>query len=445
MATLFSKIFKSSPVKGTPPPETTLPGMQAEPLPPGTKRAPGFRISKFQLTRERVDIKGWRESINEAESAYNPYRVKMQKMYQDTDLNEHLNACMNKRRNLTLLRKFKVCNAGGIEDEAATKLLKSVWFDQFQSFTIDALFYGYNLISLGSVVSDSLPELTFVRRANVSPDRLVVSNFPYMLSGASWYDPQFKDWYVYVKTPTETGVSPCGYGLLYRVAKTEILERNNTGYNADYNEMFGQPIRIGHTAKANDERDEFESGLRDMGSTAYMLLDNKDEESVELLEASNSGTTYNTYSDFEKRLEAKISKIILGHADALDSIPGKLGSQEEIVNALEEIQSRDAAFVLPVINNELFPRLRNLGFTLAEDLHFEYLNDDEAEDFRTREDTSNKATADIMKTISEAGGEPDWKYFSDRTGIQVEKKEVIPPAPIADPLKPPVPTNGVKH
>lgn len=425
MANLFQRIFNPNNN------QSTLPGKQDPPLPAGSKRNPTFRIAKYQLSRERVDVQGWRDAINEAESAYNPYRVKMNRMFQDTVMNEHIEACIIKRKNLTLLRGFKICDEKGIADEDVAKIFQKTWFGNLQSFIIDGQMNGYNLISLGSIIDDGFPELTFIRPANVSPDRLVVSNFPYQLSGMSWYDPAYVDWYIYIKTPTENGISPCGYGLLYRIAKTEIFHRNNVGYNADYNEMFGIPIRKGKTDKQDEERNEFEAGLRNMGSTAYMLLDNNTNDDLELIEAKNSGSTYNTYKDFEERLEAKISKIILGHKDAMDSVPGKLGAQQgednPIYKALKEIQSRDANFIEPFINNDLLPKMRNLGFNIPDNLHFEYLNDEEAEDFRKKEDESNQATATIMKTIKDAGGKPDWKYFNDRTGMKVE--EAPPPTP----------------
>lgn len=407
------------------------------------KKAPAFRIAPFQFDRIRVNIQTWRDALSEAERAILPFRVKMMQIYQDTSLNEHVEACINRRKNLTLLRKFKICDDVGNENEEVEKIFKASWFQHFQSYSLDGKLYGYNLISLGDVVNDNFPNLSFVRRQNISPDRLTVSNFPYISTGTSFLEAPYSDWYIYVKTPTETGVSPCGYGLLYRVAKTEIFLRDNLSNNATYNEVFAQPTRVASTTKQDEERTEFEDFLATQGSNAYIILD-KDMDELALLESKNAGTGHATYTDFEKRLEQKVSKILLGHADVLESIPGKLGSgqgQESPVDqALDDIQSEDGSFLESIVNNELIPRMKKLGFNIPDGLHFEYENDEEAEKFRAREDESNLKTATLFKMIADAGGDPDWKYFSDRTGIDVEKKQPPPPPvnplqPIADPTK----------
>jgi hypothetical protein len=401
-----------------------------------------YSISPVQFTRIRHDIGMWRAAVIEAEQAYYPHRVKMQRVFQDTILNEHVESCIKRRKNLTLLRKFRIVDAAGNEDENLTNLLKKPWFENFQSYAIDAKLSGYNLISLGDAINDAFPNLTIIPRQNVSPDRLVVSSIPYMLSGEKFTEAPFSDWHIWVATPTETGAGKCGYGLLYKIAKAEIYLRNNMAHNADYNEVFGQPLRKGKTTKTDeDERAKFEAALRNMGSMPYILLDEGLDE-VELVETRNSGTTYNTYADFEKRNEQKISKVLLGHADAMDSVPGKLGAgtgaDSPVAQALEDVQSEDGSFLENLANSELLPRMRSIGFMIPLDYRFEYVNDQEAEDFRRREDESNKTTADLFKTIKDAGGKPDWKYFTERTGIPVEEapEPVVVPPVAPEPGKP---------
>lgn len=416
------------------------PVMIPQPAKEARNQAVSFRISPVQFERIRHDMQMWREAGSEAENAWYPQRVKMQRMFMDTVLNEHIEACINRRKNLTTLRKFKICNEAGDVDEEATKLFKATWFRNFQSYAIDALLHGYNLITLGDIIKDAFPNLSFVKRQNVSPDRLVVTNFVYSISGAPFLNPDYVidgkkpvDWTVYITTPTETGAGACGYGLLYKIAKAEIILRNNTGQNSDYNETFGQPVRKGSTNKVGSERDTFEMALKTMGSNAYILLD-EGSDTLDLVADAGRGSAHKTYSDLEERLEKKISKVLLGHADALDSTPGKLGAGQDgeespVGSALKDTQTSDAEFLQPIINEQLIPKMRNLGFVIADGLHFEYVNDAEKEEFRAKEDESNKATADLMKTIKDAGGEPDWDWFSERTGMDVKKAE--PPQPVA--------------
>lgn len=390
-------------------------------------------ITPVQLQRIRHDVQLWREAVVEAEQAWYPHRVRMQRMFLDTILNAHVDACMNRRKNLTLLKDFRICTPDGEENEAATKLLKKRWFSLYCNYVLDAQYFGYSLISLGDVVDSEFPSLTTIRRFNISPDRLNVTSYVYSLSGAQFLEEPYKLWNVWVPTETQIGVSLVGYGMLYKVALYEIILRNTLGFNTDAAELYGMPVRVGRTAKTKeDERGAFEAALSQMGSAGYILLDTMDE--LDLVETKGNGQGFKIYESLEQRCEKKISKIILGHADALDSVPGKLGGgqgeESPVAQALEDCAVVDHRFLTDNINTELLPRLRELGFAIPEDNYFEIKNDHEKEEMRRREDESNKMTADIFQTIKNAGGSPDWAYFTERTGIPVEKAEEPAPAPV---------------
>ena len=398
------------------------------------KRNLTYFISPVQLQRIRHDISMWRDAVTESELAFFPQRVKMQRMFLDTALNEHVSACVRERKRLTLLKDYKICDDKGVEDEGLTKFLRTQWFRNFQNHVLNANFFGYSLISLGDVINDAFPNLDVIRRHNISPDRLNVTAFVYSLNGENFTEPPYSDWHIWVPTPSELGLSKCGYGLFYEIAKTEILLRNNTGYNADYQEVFGQPIRIGKTVKTDEtERKAFETALANMGSQAYILLDDG-EDSMELIESKNTGSAYQSYGDFERRLEQKISKVILGHADAMASTPGKLGGSQggedsPVAMAFSNIQTEDSIFLQNVINGDLLPRMRKFGFRIPLDMHFEYVNNREKEDFRRKVDDSNQKTATIAETLKSAGLQMDPTYFTERTGIPVSisgEPELLP-------------------
>jgi hypothetical protein len=390
-------------------------------------------ITPVQLQRIRQDVQSWREAIAEAEQAWYPHRVKMQRMFLDTILNGHVAACLSRRKNLTLLKEFMLCdNETHEEDEQWTKIIKKSWFNLYCNYVLDAQFFGYSLISLGDLVNDEFPKLTTIRRFNVSPDRMNVTSYVYSLSGAQFNDEPYKEWNVYQPTPTDVGISLCGYGLLYKVAMYEIICRNTLGYNMDAAEMYGMPIRKGKTMKTNeDERALFERALAQMGSAGYILMDTMDE--LELVESSQSGAGFKVYESLEKRCEQKISKILLGHADALDSTSGKLGATQgedsPVASALEEVQIIDSRVLENNINTELLPRLRQMGIAIPDNLCFMIKNDQERAEQRTREDNSNQVTANIAQTMKNAGLQMDAAYFEERTGIPTEIITAPAPAP----------------
>lgn len=388
------------------------------------------RIAPVQLQRLRHDVQMWREAVIEAENAWYPHRVRMQRMFIDTILNGHVFSLMERRKDLTLLRDFKIVDSNDNESEDLKELFNAEWFDSVLGYILDALFFGYSLVSLGDIDNDQFTDTTLIRRWNVSPDRLNVAEFVYSLSGAPFTEEPYKNWHLWVPTPSENGVGSCGYGLFYKIGLYEIFLRNTLGYNGDFVELFAMPYRVGKTSKTDEaERAELESAIQNMGSAGWAILDPMDE--IEFLTNSMSGTGYTAYESLEDRCQKTVSKIILGHADAMDSTPGKLGSgqgedESPVAKALKDKQTKDGKFVERVINGQLLPKMRLLGFKIPEGFKFVFKNDQEKEAFRERQDASNKVTAEIAQTMKNAGLKMDAKYFEERTGIVATEIEEEP-------------------
>lgn len=410
-------------------------------------------ISPVQLQRLRLDLKAWRRAIQEAENAWWPYRVRMQQMYIDNVLNGHVWSLMERRKDLTLIRKYKICDEKGVQSDVLTQALQAQpWFYAFQSYALDALFYGYSLISLGDIVDDKMQDVSLVPRWFVSPDRYEVGSFIYSTWGPDFREEPYSPWHVYVSTQSDSGVSPCGYGLLYNIAQYEIILRNTLGFNADFVELFSQPYRVGKTSKTEEyERSEMESALQNMGNRGFAVID--PDETIEFVESKLSGTGWQGYSALMDYCQKNISKLILGHADAADSTAGKLGGQQggsddfgesgsPASDAMRDKQTKDGRFMEPVINAHLFPRLNKLpmDIKIPDGYRFEYTNDQEVEQLRSREDNSNLATAKIAQTMAQAGLQMDPVYFTERTGIKATSAPVPPPGG-----KEPAITNRVKN
>lgn len=392
-------------------------------------------ISPVQLARIKQDVRTWRDAMNEAENSWYPHRVKMQQIFLDTVLNGHVDACMTRRKNMTMLKKYRMVNKKTrIENPTTTALIRSQWFRRYMEYALDSKAYGYSLIYLDDIINDSLPGLSIVKRFNVSPDRLNVTQFVYALSGANFLEQPYAPWHVWIPTPTDVGVSKCGYGYLYKVAFYEIVARNVLTQNLDATQRYGMPFMKGRTNKSaeSEERAIFEAALAEMGSNGWIMMDAAAGDDVELVESKSLGQGYKIYESLELRCEKKISKIILGHADALDSIPGKIGNDG--AESPAQIAMRDTCTVdmldLAELTNSIFlPKLMNLGMLFSPDEEFEWDNNEEDQEARDDEDKANLATANVYKMIKDAGGDPDWVYFTKRTGIPVVKSVV--PVPLA--------------
>lgn len=392
-------------------------------------------MRKVTLQRTLQDIASWREAIREAESSYAPARVKMQAMYLDTVLNGHVKACMDRRKSMIMLKEFNVFDSKGNKNEKATNLLKREWFYNIVGFCVDAIFFGYSLINWSGIKDNQLEGVRIVRRANVNPDKLTFTDgmsFAYWHGqGISFIDPQSKDekgnsyfdWSIWVDTINNDGTSSCGFGLLYNVALYEIYIRNNIGYNADFVEKFVMPFIHATTTKSDIERDKLEEDLIRMASSTAFITDPTDE--LKFIQNNTIGSGVKAFSDFDEQCKKDISKIILGHADAIDSTPGKLGAKDDVTIAMEMIESADSRWCENVISDRLFPKLRNLGFSdIGIGDRFEFVNDNERNEALLRETEANKGYADIVKTFHDSGLLVDEKQVFEKTGMKVTRKEI---------------------
>jgi len=388
-------------------------------------------IAPVQLQRFRQDVLTWRSAMSQSESAWYPHRVDMQRMYYDTILNAQVTACIEKRKNLTMLREWCIVDKDGNENEQVNALFNGIWFDEFINYTLEAKLFGYSLIRIGDIVNGEITECNSIRRHNVSPDRRNVTQYTYSISGIPFDEEPYSFNHIFVSTPSDVGVSPCGYGLLYKVGIYEIMMRNLMGYNGDYIELFGMPTRVAKTTKmqGDPERSQLESMMELMGSRGWAILDPTDE--LEFIQSGAVGSSNNPYENLEKRCAGFISKVLLGHADALDSTSGKLGAtqgeESPTAQALEDVRSVDGKFVENVINKQLISKLRVLGFKIPDGFKFCFMNNGELLEAKQRTMNSQKQFAEILQTLKGAGYEVDAQFVSEQLDMPVEKMMAIMP------------------
>lgn len=397
-------------------------------------------LAKVQFQRLRIDIQAWRDAVSEAEQAFYPHRVKMQRIYQDTILNGQVTAAMQKRKNLVLLKNFAFYDKEGIENVEASKILNSQWFKQLVEYCLDAKWFGYSLISFGDVVDNALPKVDIIKRWHVSPDRLNLVSYIYSLSGINFMDESEKDdngvsyadWMLYIDTKNETGASPCGYGILYKLALYEIYIRNNMGYNATALELFGQPIRVGTTAKTDEyERAEFASALQNMGSNNWLLKDSSDE--LEIIAGTTGAGKNQGFDNFEERMLKMINKIVFGHADSMEQVAGKLGAEDASAESIEATEKTDIAWIENLVNDVVIPKLLKIGINIPVGLRFGVANNKEKFESEEREIKLQKDYSEIASIMANAGLQMSAEYFEEKTGIPA--KEVEPQAVVTDKIK----------
>jgi phage gp29-like protein len=414
--------------------------------PGGNNKPSASNINSFLapliIPMPKQDPSTWKESRREAEIPLPllSYRYRMQQMFMDTVQDGHTYACIERRKDQVLLKDFGIFNSKGEENIEASETIRQVWFKNIMSYCLDSTYYGFTLLGLGNIVDGKPQAVNLLRRTNVSPDRLNIAFTPYSPSGIEFmnkdavddYGNSFYDWTIWVPTPSDFGISPCGYGLLYKVALYQILLRNNLGDNSTYNELFGQPLRVGKTDKKDPlSRNNLAEALDMMGSQAWALLDPEDK--IEILSSgSSSGSKDGPYDNFEQRLQKIISKIILGHSDAMDSTPGKLGAAggegDPVAQGLMDKEKKDTDSLETIINDTVIPKLLKLGIKIPIGEKFKFKNDKEKQQVADNKNKNTTAVAMFVKTFSDGGYEVDPIQIEEMTGIKLTKKEIATPA-----------------
>jgi hypothetical protein len=381
-------------------------------------------IQKTSSNRIRQELTALRESLKEAEQYDDNYkfRNKMQLIFQDIIYDGHIMACMTFRKSMTLKKEFQISDLKGNQSEEWTLFFKSKWFYDFMELALDAQFFGYSGVNWTGINENKLTGLKAIRRDSIKPDTNEILRMPYSYEGINFDDEKIKDWSLLIKTNNNLGYSNCGYGLLFPCSAYAIAIRNNLGFNIDFVEKFIIPFVVAKTMKhEGDERDLLEEGIKNMASSNSVVLDPNDE--IEFIESKNAGTGFNSFDNLENRCEKKISKILLGHADAIDSTSGKLGSSqnEAVEDALENIEIVDNNFIQNVVNDQLFDKLRNLGFNIPKGFSFIFLNTHEKTEKLENDSKVNQLFVNVVKTLKEAGHEVDSKFIEETTGYPTTK------------------------
>lgn len=386
----------------------------------------------YQVIRLKIDTSYWRDAVAEAERPLSslPYRVKMQTMYLDTKVNGHVSACMRKRKNLTLLKKYHICDEHDVTDEVATAVLQTGWFKRMRNYIADAQYYGFSLITFGDLINGGFPKLQVTRRTDVSPDRECLSTQPYIPTGINFNDPNYKspngeapyDWSLWVPTDSDDGISTCGFGLLYTVAVYEIIMRSLIGWNTDYTERFGQPTTVIKTVDDSEaERGRAEEAAQKLASNPYLILNVSDQFALEF--NKDGGTGWQSYDNLEARCKKFISSQILGHEDGLASSPGKMTKDDDespAAKALIECENIDCDFEEQIINDVLLPKLIKMGFNIPAGKKYKIKNDAEFQEENEKKAKQATTWSVVGLNLSQAGLKVDVQEFSELAGITVE-------------------------
>lgn len=313
-----------------------------------------------QLFRITTDLSKYRIAVSAAENIYNPQRYTLYQLYQQTELDAQVTACIQQAKDLVLSCEFYVYNKDGSENDEKTKLIRQKWFMDYLEYAIDSIYWGHSLIQFEDIISvngiDVFKEVELVPRMYVKPEyhMVMASTASLPPDGIDYLEQPYINWSISVGKSRDLG-------LFLKITPLVIWKKNAIGAWAEFIEKFGSPIRIGKTDSTDQQSvDNMEGMLRNMGVAAWGLF--KTDDIIELVESSHTDA-YEVFDKMIERCNSEIAKLILGQTGSTDE-KSFVGAAEVHERMLQNVGYRIKQLIYSINNNQLIPMMNALGFGL---------------------------------------------------------------------------------
>ena len=360
-----------------------------------------------------VTMNDWRRSVERAWSESDPNRIDLADIYKAIiSYDSQAIAAINQRKLGSLQGNVLIYNEDGTVNEQATKLFKTPsgsttrWFKDFVSYSLDSIFWGFELITInvvnGNIIAKKVPERNVIPNMNCILKDVRIGN-----SSSNMLD--------FTEGPLDIITCKVSYtndvndlGLLNGVAPyffSKVL--SNWKMHAD---KFGMLTRVLKTNSENKNKltNSYKAMQNHMRAN-FLVIGDGDELSFE----GDNRTNVQIYKDLNDYCDANISKIIVGQTSTTDqkSYAGSAAVHEDIL--LSIIRS-DREFIEAVVNDQLIPKLQLLKL-LPEKIYF---------------GISESASLDlvehstIIKTLTESGFRIDPEYIKTTFDIPLIENKI---------------------
>jgi len=304
-----------------------------------------------------VDM-AWRSATN----TVNPNRT----LYLDfceraRQTDDRLAALLQNRYQAILSRRFAFVDSKGRVNKKVTQAFERSWFRQFALLVLEASIYGHSLINIKEIDDNGYPtRIELINRHHVCPELQLIKVNVSDQTGIDYTSPALAPWLVEVGDRHDLG-------LMMRAMRQIIIRSASTGGWMGFAELFGNPIRIGHSDATNPEqRMILLKMLEQMGSNAYGLFGGSDKVEFHQMNANNA-----PYEALVAHAEDSLALLFLGQLLTTgDGASRALGEVHERVSLT--IYEGQSLMVEDAVNEQLLPKLIALGCTKLNGLRFQY-------------------------------------------------------------------------
>jgi SPP1 gp7 family putative phage head morphogenesis protein len=358
-------------------------------------------LERWTMPHRSMDMADWTVAKNMALNAYRPDRTRLLDLYDSILVDSHLASTMESRVLRVVRSRYRLVKGDKPQPELA-HMLEAQWFEDFLQYVAEAVFRGFTLIELGELAKPGqLKAVNRIDPRNVLPWSGQVVRQQGQDKGYAFREPPLNAYLI------EVGRSD-DLGILCDVGPVAIVKKYAVGSWADYVNKFGIPPRWVRTSSRSAHRvKQLEQMMQQMLSSAYGVIEGDEEIQV----MATPGTdAHKVFDELIARMNSEISKRILGQDGTSDNkdASGTYGSLQVLAKVAEDRHMADKASAAYVINNELFPRLVNLGYPF-QGVRFEW---DTLQDLGPME---------LVDAVSKLGlvFDIDPKHVEERTGIKI--------------------------
>ena len=368
-------------------------------------------ISQLHRTTEALtksDIERWRKAWQMAISIEYPNRQPLYDIYRDCEIDAHLSGCISQRKGFVMAKSFKVVDTEGNSHEEAEHYLRQQWFKDLLRLALDAVYWGHSLIELGDIVTDGdgCPCYSGVRlipRKYVIPEyhRVITDLGQDWTTGIDYHDPAISAFLIECGRPDDLG-------LLLKAAQQTIPKKNVMAFWDTFAEIFGMPMRIGHTTvRDSGELRKMERMLQQMSAAQYAMFPEGTD--IEIKESAK-GDAFNVYDKRIDRANSELSKLIIGQTMTIED-GSSLSQSQTHLQVFQNLVDEDADMLADMVNNQLLPRMVKQGFPV-QGMRFEW---DETIDYTPEQQLQyEQMIADRY--------EVDPQYFIDKYNVPVGER-----------------------
>lgn len=372
--------------------------------------SPERQNSNFNFVgRSKENPSTWRSAQMHAELHQNSVYTYLIKLYKEINDDSEVFTNINTRFNFLSTREFQILN-GETENVKAMELFNKDWFEDFLKHSFLSIFWGYSFIKLGDIdtAKNDIAGVELIDRFLTNPkNKTILETLNQMgESGKSILDEDYKDWIVFASDSQDEDYK----GLFNKVAPYFLFLKETFNLYLLYNARFSSPNIVGFTDSTDPEYlKKLEEFLSNFSSASFAL--GKLTDRIEVIQAT--GGNPQIFTELIRECKEAISRIILG-GNSLGGEKSFVGSSLVNFQIANLYSLNDIKFIEKIVNNELIPRLINLGFTYLNGCKFIINKEDKTVD-------ANKEKEFIIQLLQLGKNIPD-SFISEKFGIPIDEK-----------------------